>query len=184
YPIGGYVSAAPLTAGGAQALATAGIVNLYPLASGGSQTTPPTYTGTMGWTPTFNPYGSDTPTPLTTTGTTLPTVAYVNASGVLRANMATPNIVSGSPTQFVLFGVGRYSSMVGTVIASAPNLYPDDTIHENPAQVYERFGVVFQLEDVNKKPLPYAIFLGACCIEDDGIESVDKTLESYYQRVK
>jgi len=184
YPMGGYVSAGPLTTGGATALATAGIVNLYPLASGGSQTTPPTYTGTMGWTPTFNPYASDTPTPLTTTGTTLPTVAYVNASGVLRANMATPSIVSGSPTQFVLFGVGRYSSMVGTVIASAPNLFPNDAIHENPAQVYERFGVIFQLEDAQKNPLPYAIFLGACSIESDGLESADKDLEGYYKSVK
>jgi len=177
FPFGGYVSPAKLDAAHGAPLAAVGINNLIPMAPSSA------YTGAMGWTPTFNPYATDNPTPLSVSSG--PVAAFLFPSAVQRANLSTPSLINPkSNTQFIVFGVGRFNSMIGQSMYSVPNLFPDDTVHENPAFVYERFGAVFQLEDQLGNVLPAAIFVGACSIESDGFESVDKTLESYYQRVK
>jgi len=188
YPVGGYVSPGALTSGGLAALQGAGIVTEYGLLQNANAAS--SYTGSGGtagssgtWTPTFNPYPGDSPSSGQTALSTSTNVIYVNGSGVLTAGLTSPTTVSGSKTQFVLFGLGRRCSAIGTVIANAPNNFPNDAVHENPNQVYERFGLVFQLEDANKNPLPSAVFLGAVAIESNLLLGTDKVEESYYQNV-
>ena len=139
------------------------------------------YSGSIGWTPTFNPYPGDAVTP--TALTTSTSVVYVNGSGVLAANLASPSIVSGSGTQFVLFGLGKRCSAIGTVLATASYNFPNDTVHENPDLVYERFGLIFQLEDAKKNPLAAAQFIGTVAIESNVLLGVDKVNESYTENI-
>jgi type II secretory pathway pseudopilin PulG len=186
FPAGGYVTAAPLTAKGLNALNGAGIVAEYTLLNGatlaGNAAVNAGYAGSLAWTPTFNPYTGDTPTvtPLAT-GTA---VVYVLPSGIQVAGLGNPSIINPkSTTQFVLFGVGKRSAMVGTVMSNAPSNFPNDAVHENPNVVYQRFGVVFQVEDALGNGLPAAVFLGAVAIESNILLATDGTLNSYYQNI-
>jgi type II secretory pathway pseudopilin PulG len=183
YPAGGYVKAAPLTANALSALNGAGIVAEYALANGASLTAPPTsYTGTLGWTPTFNPYPSDTPAATTLSAST--GVVYVLGSGVLAANLSNPAIInSGSQTQFVMFGLGKRCTAIGTVLSNATYNFPNDAVHENPDQVYERYGVIFQVEDATGAALPAAQFVGAVAIESNVLLGLDKVDESYTENI-
>jgi type II secretory pathway pseudopilin PulG len=187
YPAGGYVSTGPLTAGGLAALNGAGITTEYALlqnaSSASSSYTQSSGSLSTGWQPTFNPYQGDSPTSGQTTLTTSTNVVYVNGSGIIAGNLAGSAVVSGSPTQFVLFGLGKRCSAIGTVISNPSYNFPNDAVHENPDQVYERFGLVFQLEDVNKNPLPSALFVGAVFIESNVLGGTDKVEESYIQNV-
>ena len=178
--VGGYVTAGALTLNALNALNGAGIANEYALTSG----TAALGAGGEPWQPTFNPYPSTAP-PTTLKLTTGTQVVYVNGSGVLQAGLASPAIINtGSTTQFVLFGLGKYCSAVGTVMANAPSNFPNDTVHENPNQVYERFGLIFQVEDVHGNGLPSALFLGAVAIESNILLSTDKIEESYTQNIQ
>jgi type II secretory pathway pseudopilin PulG len=198
YPVGGYISSGTLTPGGLAALNNAGIVAEYAMANGATQSasgvpTATGYAGSLGWTPTFNPYTADLPT--ATTLTTSTAVIYVNGSGILAANLANPSIVTGSPTQFVMFGLGKRCSAIGTTLANATYNFPNDAVHENPDLVYERFGVIFQLEGPLVKtttgqtttstptPLPSAQFIGVVAIESNILLSVDKVNESYTDNI-
>ena len=83
-----------------------------------------------------------------------------------------------------MLGLGRRSSAIGTVMANAPSNFPNDTVHENPNQVYERFGLIFQVEDVNGNALPSALFLGTVAIESNFLLGTDKVEESYTQNIQ
>jgi hypothetical protein len=113
---------------------------------------------------------------------------YVNGSGVLHAGLVSPAIINTSTTtgghQFVMFGLGKYCSAVGTVIANAPSNFPNDAVHENPNTVYERFGLIFQVEDAKGNGLPSALFLGAVAIESNILLGTDKIEESYSQNIQ
>jgi type II secretory pathway pseudopilin PulG len=186
YPCGGYVYGGALTAGGLAALNGAGIVNEYPMANGatlqGGASVNPNYTGTIGWQPTFNPYPNDTPTAIPlTTGTQ---VVYVNPTGVQVAGLGSPSIINPkSTTQFILLGAGKRCSMVGTVMNNVGSNFPNDAVHENPNIVYQRLGLIFQVEDPGGNPLPSAICLGAVAIEANIILATDGTMSSYTQNV-
>jgi type II secretory pathway pseudopilin PulG len=134
------------------------------------------------FTPTFNPYSSTTNPPVPTPITSSTVVAFVSPAGIARAGIiGSQNINTASSTQFVMFGVGSRCSIIGKTMANAPHLFTDNPALENPANVYERFGVIFQVEDGNGNPLSVAQFISAVAIESDGIEGVDKDMESYYQ---
>ncbi len=134
------------------------------------------------FTPTFNPYSSTTNPPVPTPITSSTVAAFVTPAGIARAGIiGTQNINTASSTQFVMFGVGNRCSAVGKSLANAPHLYTDNPTLENPANFYARFGVIFQVEDVNGNPLSVAQFISAVAIESDGIEGVDRDLEGYYQ---
>ncbi len=180
YPVGGYVSAAPLTQNQLTALNGAGITTGYALLKDATTATT-TYSGGLGWTPTFNPYPGDSVTLGKTPLAVGTAVIAVNGSGVLASGLGNPAIITGSPTQFVLLGVGRRCTMVGNALASAPSNFPNDAVHENPAQVYMRLGLVFQLEDANKNPLPAAVCLGAVAIESNLLLSTDQENQAWYQ---
>jgi type II secretory pathway pseudopilin PulG len=134
------------------------------------------------FTPTFNPYSSTSNPPVATPITSSTVVAFVNPAGIARAGIiGSQNINTASSTQFVLLGVGNRCSAVGKTLANAPHLYTDNPTLENPASFYARFGVIFQVEDINGNPLSVAQFISAVAIESDGIEGVDKDMEGYYQ---
>jgi len=197
YPAGGYVQAGALTTNALNALNGAGITTEYALLNGavlqGNASIPGknAYVGNLSWQPTFNPYPGDAPslgaTPLTTTGT--PTqVVYVLPSGVLVAGLGNPSIINpsvskttGTYNQFVLFGIGKRSQLVGTVMNNAGDNFPNDAVHENPNLVYQRMGAIFQVEDANGNGLPSAVFLGAVAIESNVMLATDGTLSSYAQ---
>lgn len=186
FPAGGYVTSGNLTANGLNALNGAGIVAEYALLNGatlsGSTAVNGGYTGSLTWQPTFNPYTGDTPT--ATTLSTSTAVVYVLPSGVQVAALGNPSIINPkSKTQFILFGVGKRCAMVGTVMSNAPSNFPNDAVHENPNVVYQRFGVVFQVEDANGNGLPAAVFLGAVAIESNILLGTDSTMSSYYQNI-
>jgi hypothetical protein len=142
-----------------------------------------TATGATNWQSTFNPYPTDLPTttPLTA-GTTQ--VVYVSPSGIQVSGLSSPSIINpNSTTQFVLFGVGKRCSMVGTSMSNAGSNFPNDAVHENPNIVYQRFGLVYQVEDAKGNALPSAICLGAVAIEANIILATDGTMSSYTQNV-
>jgi type II secretory pathway pseudopilin PulG len=186
FPCGGYVYGGALTAGGLAALNGAGILNEYPVANGatlqGSASVNPNYTGTLGWQPTFNPYQSDTPTAIPlATGTQ---VVYVNPTGVQVSGLGSPSIINPkSTTQFIMFGLGKRCSMIGTAMTNAGSNFPNDAVHENPNVVYQRFGLIFQVEDAGGTPLPSAVCLGAVAIEANILLATDGTMASYSQNV-
>jgi type II secretory pathway pseudopilin PulG len=187
-PVGGYVNAAPLTANAQTALTNAGISNVYPMANGVALTngvpTTTGYTGTVGFTPTFNPYPTDLPAPININTATTTAVMYVNGSGILVANLANPAIVNkASQTQFVMFGLGKRCSAIGTVLANATYNFPNDAVHENPDLVYERFGVIYQVEGPTGAGLPSAQFIGVVAIESNVLLGVDKVDESYTENI-
>jgi type II secretory pathway pseudopilin PulG len=176
-PVGGYVSAGQLTAGGLAALNGAGIINEYAMMATAQSN------GYANWTPTFNPYQSDLSNSGLTSLAVGTYVCYVAPSGVLYANLVSPSVCSGSSSQFILLGLGKRCSAVGTSLTNPGYNFPNDAVHENPDLVYERFCLVFQLEDINKKPLAAAQFLGTVAIESNVMLSVDKVNESYTENV-
>ena len=186
---GGYVSAGKLSTNAFNALNGAGITNAYPLAL--EKSAAGTTTNGDTWQPTFNPYPDGVATKGPTTLTTSTEVVYVNGSGVLQAHLASPSILQEANAnakltgqQFVMFGLGQYCSAVGTAMASAPYNFPNDAQHENPNQVYERFGLIFQVEDASGNALPAAVFLGAVAIESNFLLGTDKMEESYSQNIQ
>jgi len=188
YPCGGYVYDGKLTQNQLNTLNGAGIANEYALVGtatlAGNASTAPGATGNSDWQSTFNPYPSDVPatTPLAV-GTD---VIFVNPSGVQVAGLGGPAIINataGHQGQFILFGLGKRCSMIGTVMSNAGSNFPNDAVHENPDIVYQRFGLIYQLEDAQGNPLPSAVCLGAVAIEANILLSTDGTMSSYSQNV-
>lgn len=172
--VGGFLNPQALDANRAAALNNVGVRNGYAMFT----TVQPDP-----FTPTFNPYSNSATPPVMVPITTGLVVPYVTPAGIARATICgAQNINTASNTQFVMFGIGNRSSMLGTTLANAPHLFTDNPTLENPANFYERFGVIFQVEDANGNPLASALFISAVSIESDGIEGADKDLEGYYQQ--
>ena len=66
--------------------------------------------------------------------------------GILGARIVDPLSVPTGDRAFILFGLGSRCTMIGKSLADAPVLSPDNDA-ENPAKVYERFGLVFRVKD-------------------------------------
>lgn len=199
-PAGGLVTTGPLSANAQAALNGAGITFGYAMVNnatlgndGGTGTAATAANGTgatqgpNAFQPTFNPYPGGAPLTqaILTAGTTQ--VVYVNPTGVYIAGLGNPSSFqpAGKATgqQFVMFGVGRGCTMVGNTIANPGSNFPNDAVHENPNIVYQRFGVIFQVEDAGGLPLPAAVFLGAVAIESNILLGVDGTMESFSQNI-
>lgn len=189
YPAGGYVNAGALTTNALNALNGAGIVNEYPLLNGATlaggaavNAANPATNAPLNFTPTFNPYpsGVTTPTPLSTSTQ----VVYVYPTGAQVAGIVNPSVINPkSRTQFILFGVGKYCATIGTTMSTPGNNFPNDSVHENPNVVYQRFGVVYQVEDAFGNGLPSALFLGCVAIESNILAGPDTVQSSYYQNI-
>ena len=98
------------------------------------------------WNPTYFPYGADATTPPTPTAITQ--LAYVKPSAVQSVFGA------GLPAdgRYVIFGLGKYSSIVGKGMAQAP-VYSSSTEGQDPDHTYSRFGVIFQTAGAGGAPL-------------------------------
>jgi hypothetical protein len=44
-----------------------------------------------------------------------------------------------------------------------------------------RYGLIFQMEDANKNPLPAAVCIGAVAIESNILVSQDQEMQAWYQ---
>lgn len=135
---------------------------------------------TAGGTPTFNPYN----------GAPVPVAA---GTFVARLNEAIveSTIVRDEPANtgdvYVVFGLGKASTMTGKVVADAPVHFGENNA-TNAANKYTRYGLVFRLARGNgtatPTPLERAIFVGAVAFHDDSITGVDGHLEEYYNITK
>lgn len=87
---------------------------------------------------------------------------------------------------YVIFGLGKASSMIGKAIADAPVHFAESEA-ENPNNAYGRFGLVFRIArgtGVSGTPtsiaLERATFVGAVAMHDHGITGVDGHLQESY----
>ena len=160
------------------------------LANGGMnsflQTTVVTTTPTS-WTPTYNPYSTNAitsatlptatvATAISPTAATLPTLMFVSPTAVAR-ELGYPAIAAA---RFVMFGVGDYSSLSGTVMQQAPIHFDDSALGE-PNVAYCRFGAIFATTlDGSGTDLPQAKFMGVVDLGDpSGITSIGDHVQGY-----
>ncbi len=68
-------------------------------------------------------------------------------------------------------------------MANATYNFPNDAVHENPDLVYERFGVIYQVEGPTGAGLSSAQFIGVVAIESNVLLGVDKVSESYTENL-
>ncbi len=179
-PFGGFVKLDVLSAAEVNALNTVGIVNAAPLTS--------VSTGAY-FHPTMWPY-ADPPAPgsapLTTPINTTDKYAILDTSA--GAGLATnnprflANIIAADPNaRFIVFGVGPKCSMVNRNIQDAPTSVPQKADF-TPDNTYSRVGVIFQISGAAVDSGDgRAIFVCACALEDDELESTEKDIVGYYQ---
>jgi hypothetical protein len=128
--------------------------------------------GTIGnWSPTYFPYGTDStvaPTPVALGGSG-GGLAYVNGS-VAAGLFAVP-----ADGRYVIFGLGKYSTISGVGMAQAP-VYFSATNGYDPDYVYARFGMLFQTAGAGGTALINAKFLGAVAMDYYGLHTQDMQL--------
>jgi prepilin-type N-terminal cleavage/methylation domain-containing protein len=181
---GGFVTAAQLSDDQLKALGRVGLLRF--------QKNPSTVLTTNDFHPTMRPYASATPT--------LDQLSLFDANGDLTsaaqgAYFATLNLTAiqaanpsflqtirdADPTaQFVVFGVGPRTTMVGQVIQDAPTSVPQNK-QLTPANTYCRVGVIFQIDGVEVQRTERARFVAAVAMEDDELETTEKDIVGYYQ---
>lgn len=181
---GGFVTAATLTDDQLKALGRVGVLRLQKLAG--------TALTTNDFHPTLRPYANATPTldalQLFDTNGDLTSAAQgakfakLNLTTIQAANPSfLQTIRDADPTaQFVVFGVGPRTSMVGQVIQDAPMSAPQNK-QMTPANTYCRVGVIFQIDGVEVQRTERARFVAAVAMEDDELESTEKDIVGYYQ---
>lgn len=175
----GNLVAAQLTPGTLAALNSVGITNV-------AQVVESTGNTTGNWTPTFFPYAT---VPSSASSTTLGSSSYVATLGYqaiqnlgLSWNGATG---TGAFPTYVVLGVGDYSTMSGKTMDEAPVHFDDDPNY-NPNKAYGRFGVLFQVTDVNGTALPQAIYAGAVSfhpVSDGGTVGTDAHVQEYFSNI-
>lgn len=173
---GGFTTVGPLTAAQLSALQTVGINNGSALAA-----SPPAPTDPQAafFHPTMWPYATQNPAQPLTTGTM---VRFLNNAGINAGNprflfneRQDPNAV------FVVFGVGPKCAMVGKTIQDAPTSVPQKSDF-TPDNTYSRIGLIFQVAGAKVDAGDgRAIFIAACALEDDELESTEKDIIGYYQ---
>jgi prepilin-type N-terminal cleavage/methylation domain-containing protein len=174
-PLGGQITAGPLSPAQRTALVNAGIVRLQTLHGTRAAL------DTAGGSTTFNPYDGGIVT--LTTGT--PSVAFL-AEAMVEGNagvVSDPGGINGD--SYVLFGFGKRCSMVGKVTMDAP-VHFGESPAENAANVYSRVGLVYRVTrgGTVTTNLSRAEFVGAVDLHGDGIIGIGSHLEEYYQLTK
>ncbi|MFM8419313.1 MAG: type II secretion system protein [Verrucomicrobiota bacterium] len=82
---------------------------------------------------------------------------------------------------YPIFGINKSSNLVGPqgVMQDAP-VRAGSTAIENPAVSYQRYGLVFLLEDAVSGTARSARFLGAVAFTAGGIQTAEGNLQGYY----
>lgn len=177
-----------LTANDLAALNGAGLTYVLPVIESPSGTVT-NATANGAWTPTFNPYGTNLMTSTVTNGIPTPTgatllaastaVVGVSQIAVTRELGVIPSGTNGA--QFVLFGVGDYTSMAGKTLEEAPYHF-DDGSGVNPSTTYCRFGLIFMTQDGSGTPMSLARFIGAVDLDDANvITTAADHIQSFFQ---
>ena len=170
----------PLTANDTAALAGAGINTLYTLAAFPNQADP-----------TFYPYSQNVGTiPTSVSGGTLanpvPVPAGTNVAALTPAAIAQLGLNPSS--NYVLFGLGSYNSMVGRNMVNAPVHFTDDP-NQTPVYYYARFGVVVKIGNFTGPgqtgtytSSSQAVLAGVVDIScDSGLAGINAHIQEYYQ---
>jgi prepilin-type N-terminal cleavage/methylation domain-containing protein len=165
----------PLTSSDLSALAQVNITNVAQMVD--------QPTSASDWNPTFFPYGTSA-----LAGPTYSTLASGSMVAALNPAAGTATRVFGMPTTgigggvqtptYVVFGLGKYSSMSGTVMTDAPVRFSAAS-NSDPNTVYARLGLVFQTADSNG-PLTLAKFVGTIQFSSTGVGSVGDNLQLNY----
>jgi type II secretory pathway pseudopilin PulG len=147
------------------ALASSGITAVETLQASGSGD----------WDPTFFPYGNDQ------TVTPIPSVL---ASGTKLAGLtgaaASREFGVSAAAQYVILGVGRFTTMQGNTLQEAPVHFDDDP-NGAPNVAYARLAAVFQVtSDDGAAPLAKAALVGIGAFHASGLAGLNSHLKEYY----
>lgn len=148
-----------------------GIANVYQLIENPLPATPTV----PAWNPTFYPYAySATGLPVAEALTAGTPVASLSSLAAAQ-KFGVPD--SAVPGTYVVFGLGKYSTMSGVnggarYLQEAPVAF-NPNAGGGPDAVYCRFGLVFQVDPVNGTP---ATFIGAVQFETTGAITRDDNL--------
>jgi type II secretory pathway pseudopilin PulG len=94
-----------------------------------------------------------------------------------------PGDTSGTH-QYLLFGLGNNSSLVGAGNGRPLNEAPThfgDTAEFNPADVYQRYGLVFRLQGDAADDEREAVFIGAAAIHGGGLENAEEHRKEFWE---
>lgn len=181
---GGFVTPSTLSDDQLKALGRVGILRLQKMAS--------SVLTTNDFHPTMRPYAGATPTVDAlalfdsagdvSSAAQSAKFAKLNLTAIAAANPSfLQTIRDADPTaQFVVFGVGPRTTMVGQVIQDAPMSAPQNK-QLTPANTYCRVGVIFQIDGVEVQRTERARFIAAVAMEDDELETTEKDIVGYYQ---
>jgi prepilin-type N-terminal cleavage/methylation domain-containing protein len=178
------LSADTLQPGEATALSNAGITRVAPMIENPGTTNTTDYQND--WAATFFPYGNDvsvTPTFVAPTHAAFITPAVV----AQKFGGNWPGNTSGSKARYAVFGLGKFSTIVGTGMDEAPVWFnPGSTngVSNDPNTTYSRFGLVFQVADDSGAALTTASFVGVVELGGWGVASRDDNLNFFYSETK
>jgi len=156
-----------LSANDATALTAIGIGTIYHL----SQVTGASPDATFAVTATNSAIGIATATP----------VAAISSSATsLQQSLRGNYTPTGTPT-YVVFGLNRYASIVGgnSILQDAP-VRAGTTSSENPTTSYQRYGLVFLIDDSGVGGARNARFLNAVAFTSTGITTAENNLQQYF----
>jgi prepilin-type N-terminal cleavage/methylation domain-containing protein len=150
---------------------------LAALNSAGIRTVTPISTTTLtgDFSPTFYPYG--------TVASVVPTPTTLSSSSVLagmNSIAAAREFGTSSLSSYIVLGIGKYSSMQGTVMQDAPVHFDDDPLG-SPTKAYARVGVVFQITDSSGEALDRARYVGSVGFHSDKMSGLGSHLQEYFE---
>lgn len=151
------------------ALNSAGITSVSMMSDSGAAT------GPYQWSPTYFPYAA----PIAPA--TMPLqVALADGNIVAGLNGVAAAREFGAPAtaSYVLFGVGKYSSL-SRVMLEAPVHFDDDP-SRTPSLAYARYVAVFQITDASGNGLDRAKLVGVVGIHADQVSGVGDHLAEYW----
>ncbi len=124
---------------------------------------------------TFN-VSAAAPTSIAAGGVPIATISDANVQNALRGNYT----VVGTGNYYV-FGLNKLASIVGgsQMLQDAPVRAGADA-NENPTTSYQRYGVVFLVDDSGPAASRKARFVGACAFTGAGITTAEGDLQQYY----
>lgn len=108
-------------------------------------------------------------------------VAVLDATQASLLQSVRGSYVPRGTAVYPVFGLNKYSTLVGPqgVMQDAP-VRAGSTAIENPASSYQRYGLVFLVDDSGPNSTRSARFLGAVAFTAGGIQTAEGNLQGYY----